>query len=151
MRGKRTEGIQRDREGRITPAHTGKTTLRFRYPLYDTDHPRTCGENRPKPLRTATRFGSPPHMRGKLNNESAADNVGRITPAHAGKTYRLSVRQVRLSDHPRTCGENLSVTTIYLNGIGSPPHMRGKPTISQMESGKQRITPAHAGKTRRQR
>ena len=50
-------------------------------------------------------------------------------------------------DHPRRCGEN---SVGLLNAIcitGSPPQVRGKPLIKQIESLEGGITPAGAGKT----
>ena len=49
-----------------------------------------------------------------------------ITPAHAGKTHPDKQRLNLIEDHPRACGENL---TLYLEDgyiEGSPPRMRGK-------------------------
>ena len=53
------------------------------------------------------------------------------------------------ADQPRTCGEyplNISVTSIKL---GSAPHMRGIPREGPPAALPARISPAHAGNTRR--
>ena len=67
-------------------------------------------------------------MRGKRPMSMAGWMTGRITPAHAGKTFPLCI----CADIAR----------------GSPPRMRGKPGISCRFRKGRRITPAHAGKTR---
>ena len=46
------------------------------------------------------------------------------------------------------CGENRSPRSLCPRCRGSPPRVRGKPSISQYLSGDQGITPACAGKTR---
>ena len=51
--------------------------------------------------------GSPPRMRGKLDDIPAKQRERRITPADAGKTaFALTYFQIG-KDHPRGCGENL--------------------------------------------
>ena len=66
-------------------------------------------------------------MRGKRKFHQKILAVGRITPAHAGKTPEHCVPTVEGWDHPRACGENLDATMSYDTAPG--------------------ITPAHAGKT----
>ena len=51
------------------------------------------------------------------------------------------------TDHPRGCGENLSVLLLMIANLGSPPRMRGKPISPLTQSSMSRITPADAGKT----
>ena len=55
----------------------------------------------------------------------------------------------RMSDHPRACGENYSFSSIMSTQNGSPPRMRGKLVAVWDGEKVKRITPAHAGKTRR--
>ena len=71
----------------------------------------------------------------------------RITPAHAGKTDFRPQRKPLHPDHPRACGENVSIGDLTSNFIGSPPRMRGKQKPSDDIWAQIRITPAHAGKT----
>ena len=112
-----------------------------------TDHPRVCGENprRLAPLKSAR--GSPPRMRGKLASRLLAPACVRITPAHAGKTWRNFRFVLRCSDHPRACGENCLALFNSTHDSGSPPRMRGKPEVVIKFGMHIRITPAHAGKT----
>ena len=90
----------------ITPAPAGKT-VRYRCKnAFRKDHPRTCGENYAKSLNVYTNAGSPPHLRGKLNNFTFSRRKIRITPAPAGKTVCMKQIEKLKKDHPRTCGEN---------------------------------------------
>ena len=68
MRGKHrlaTAGLQ---STRITPADAGKTTRAATAWRKPRDHPRGCGENAHSPKSEQRAPGSPPRMRGKLNN-----------------------------------------------------------------------------------
>ena len=70
---------------RITPAYAGKS---YKYSaVYDLeeDHPRLCGEKTKTFISFTTFQGSPPPMRGKGQTIKHFVNVGRITPAYAGK------------------------------------------------------------------
>ena len=70
-----------------------------------------------------------------------------ITPACAGKSFRLLLRECDVWDHPRLCGEktHLLCETCSLNG--SPPPVRGKAKFGDDEAMRIRITPACAGKS----
>ena len=68
-------------------------------------------------------------MRGKPVVEHGRAERDRIIPAHAGQTDRSSSGWRYRSDHPRTCGANVSTTA--------------------MGSSRGRIIPAHAGQTTR--
>ena len=113
------------------------------------DHPRACGENLSPPVSVRDVVGSPPRMRGKQQVVKAANDNARITPAHAGKTYRVNTQRFWIEDHPRACGENPAFWLSIMSRVGSPPRMRGKlrkRTLIMKSCG---ITPAHAGKTRK--
>ena len=69
------------------------------------DHPRVCGEKISGTTLITTQQGSPPRMRGKADSPSARFRVHRITPAYAGKSYRIFWRCHADKDHPRVCGE----------------------------------------------
>ena len=86
-------------------------------------------------------------MRGKLNHASARRDAAGITPADAGKTRRDKSRGKNGRDHPRGCGENSFIWNMKQQGEGSPPRMRGKPSLRIGVSPLVRITPADAGKT----
>ena len=44
-------------------------------------------------------------MRGKEDSKKYYEELGGITPAHAGKRVVAEVCFVSNADHPRTCGE----------------------------------------------
>ena len=87
VRGKRrvlTAGLH---AARIIPARAGQT----RYPpacnTVNTDHPRACGANTDNGQTVATRNGSSPRVRGKLDRWEARRHRRRIIPARAGQTW----------------------------------------------------------------
>ena len=51
-------------------------------------------------------LGSPPLTRGKLPVILFSLSMRRITPAHAGKTFRQLQCLPGVKDHPRSRGEN---------------------------------------------
>ena len=86
-------------------------------------------------------------MRGKPGFRNFVVKFGRITPAHAGKTFRSAGMPLRAADHPRACGENTIEKAEFTAPSGSPPRMRGKRDPALEGFSLRRITPAHAGKT----
>ena len=73
----------------ITPAHAGKSRLAAAGMTVNQDHPRACGEKF-YPIRTLQALqGSPPRMRGKVQDYGILYMRYRITPAHAGKSGTL--------------------------------------------------------------
>ena len=147
MRGKLFEKANESKRKRITPPHAGKTERNRVSSASVTDHPRACGENFRHSRRNTAISGSPPRMRGKLSMISTATAKTRITPAHAGKTYKIKLIDSSTTDHPRACGENTSRAFLASRSAGSPPRMRGKRLAVAMMRVSARITPAHAGKT----
>ena len=94
--------------------------------------------------------GSPPHMRGKEIWRLRWTTRKRITPAYAGKSFRGGFWGGNCRDHPRVCGEKIEQRIRDYQAGGSPPHMRGK-GVQQSDSGvRVGITPAYAGKRRRE-
>ena len=111
------------------------------------DHPRTRGEKLQNGERALTKTGSPPHTRGKDNEETFTDYCTRITPAHAGKSNSEELRRDATEDHPRTRGEKIAGSMTLNRKSGSPPHTRGKDKANGEKCVHRRITPAHAGKS----
>ena len=93
------------------------------------------------------RWGSSPLTRGKLWASTRDERASRLIPAHAGKTPTRSGRSGRWAAHPRSRGENTTLTTAALIGIGSSPLTRGKPSTPPVMWYTERLIPAHAGKT----
>ena len=135
------------RQERITPACAGKRRRRRKLQRSSQDHPRMCGEKKKKFNIGNGLCGSPPHVRGK---EELIDRVNisiRITPACAGKSTRWRAGRTYTKDHPRMCGEKVTVFFRSANCQGSPPHVRGKGLHSNTQLPVKGITPACAGKS----
>ena len=108
-----------------------------------------CGEKLLNLVATGEKQGSPPRVRGKVEEDNPALLAERITPACAGKSYLPYRSQPAQKDHPRVCGEKPPVAFMMNFVMGSPPRVRGKGVdVSSRQSGI-RITPACAGKSLR--
>ena len=86
-------------------------------------------------------------MRGKAGGDDLCPVHLGITPAYAGKSRRKLSRSCTVQDHPRLCGEKLTVCTKSGSSPGSPPPMRGKGFGGWLKQARQGITPAYAGKS----
>ena len=71
-------------------------------------------------------LGSPPRMRGKVEEVTPTNETDRITPAYAGKRLCCRVGSRVTGDHPRVCGEKKYTAQEIVGKLGSPPRMRGK-------------------------
>ena len=87
-------------------------------------------------------------MRGKAFQKAQLLLQAGITPAYAGKRWKLLLLLCLMWDHPRICGEKLLLSTRLRSLAGSPPHMRGKVQLPLVFTSCRGITPAHAGKSR---
>ena len=88
-------------------------------------------------------------MRGALQEYWEFIDEDGITPAHAGSTRTKPPGNVSARDHPRSCGEHNLQDGGHIIVWGSPPLMRGAPTVGALCPRGLRITPAHAGSTSR--
>ena len=166
MRGKVQRQRMHARARRITPAYAGKRVRCSQQALPRTD-PRMCGEKHNRSYQQGLERGSPPHVRGKEAQEEWVEQVPRITPACAGKSVSWYVMTSSTWDHPRVCGEKLTIGTgasgvggitprmcgekpssffMSMRSAGSPPRMRGKGHRMPINVNQVRITPACAGK-----
>ena len=132
---------------RITPAHAGTTPEDVLARVTIQDHPRSRGDHpwRSRSYR-ATR-GSPPLTRGPPRGPRARNSTRRITPAHAGTTWRGPAGWRTLTDHPRSRGDHGVSQTAGDTNTGSPPLTRGPRHDGRGPEVQHRITPAHAGTT----
>ena len=131
----------------ITPACAGKRRYRYLFDFYTRDHPRVCGEKSKEVAEYASKAGSPPRVRGKVEPFKGSMYQSRITPACAGKSVRLSGLSGSGTDHPRVCGEKVPPLLPVVLYRGSPPRVRGKGRCSRYSIPASRITPACAGKS----
>ena len=85
-------------------------------------------------------------MRGKGSGSLPVYLPARITPAYAGKSFRVCGQLVFFQDHPRLCGEKAFKVPERSMKVGSPPPMRGKGGFAPCQASHLGITPAYAGK-----
>ena len=91
--------------------------------------------------------GSSPLTRGKRFVLTSRFCLVGLIPAHAGKTSKDPPTLVKPRAHPRSRGENTNVRK-GLNALaGSSPLTRGKLAVLLLPRSRQRLIPAHAGKT----
>ena len=147
MRGKERCARFFDTVGGITPAYAGKSTKSRSVTRWRWDHPRICGEKPVGAEMGAIVPGSPPHMRGKGSIYGDTLKGTGITPAYAGKRLKRPMGDASAEDHPRICGEKACAGRNRSCEKGSPPHMRGKATVSRFIMMPMGITPAYAGKS----
>ena len=132
---------------RITPACAGKRFTSTVLPSVSQDHPRVCGEKIRWSHIKRDKLGSPPRVRGKADGCPPGSQIGRITPACAGKRRAGGLKCGVEGDHPRVCGEKLGKNIGCSQMVGSPPRVRGKGRCRTGTPVTDRITPACAGKS----
>ena len=126
MRGKAIKSICPNHGNRITPAYAGKSIFINTFLQLFKDHPRLCGEKFAQYDAAFWEWGSPPPMRGKAPFSKSKPTFTGITPAYAGKSFRIVTKKLH---------------------VGSPPPMRGKVLTFVKIVASARITPAYAGKS----
>ena len=94
-------------------------------------------------------LGSSPRMRGALKRLLARLCSKGIIPADAGSTCFLIYLLYVTQDHPRGCGEHLTVLSRTRTLRGSSPRMRGARLPQPWDLQPTGIIPADAGSTSR--
>ena len=133
---------------RIIPARAGPTGYRFAVFRHHPDHPRSCGANGLSRHAISYCSGSSPLVRGQPPAMLHTTVRLRIIPARAGPTRRIRAARCPASDHPRSCGANLSSQSPSWSGSGSSPLVRGQRLDMVPCRIEERIIPARAGPTR---
>ena len=105
VRGKPIQARVVECKNRITPARAGKTRPGALRSTPYSDHPRACGENSPTRTPVYSVIGSPPRVRGKLDDIKGLAVDERITPARAGKTRRCKLRSAFRRITPARAGK----------------------------------------------
>ena len=112
MRGKAIAPVLPETKLGITPAYAGKRAVSGISIALTWDHPRLCGEKRSFRFIMDVFRGSPPPMRGKVDFVQSQAEADRITPAYAGKSATGATSSIVKKDHPRLCGEKVSMLTV---------------------------------------
>ena len=147
-RGKPSSLTLRPRTARLIPAHAGKTACLAEGEVGGKAHPRSRGENRSDGTARARGSGSSPLTRGKLSLSRLRLCERRLIPAHAGKTRTRTHPASSSQAHPRSRGENNGSIRALSAYEGSSPLTRGKRLLAVLGCARERLIPAHAGKTR---
>ena len=146
-RGKQRTSRRGNRRTGLIPAHAGKTSFPAGSGAKRRAHPRSRGENHSPHLTSSTAVGSSPLTRGKRNMSPTSSAPAGLIPAHAGKTQRGCWVRLLIGAHPRSRGENEWPTRVGPAAGGSSPLTRGKPQRGRGRQRRNRLIPAHAGKT----
>ena len=93
------------------------------------------------------KWGSSPLTRGKHNQVTNDTNNQGLIPAHAGKTFGVTLVEDCIWAHPRSRGENAETACFHCDSEGSSPLTRGKQQQQRTNTNKHGLIPAHAGKT----
>ena len=150
-RGKRGHAGRPEQRRRLIPAHAGKTCRCLSCLRRPRAHPRSRGENKRVRGELGEIKGSSPLTRGKPHLCAHLEMRLRLIPAHAGKTQWRSRTWQPSEAHPRSRGENRTMTLRLERDGGSSPLTRGKRDLQRRLIRRVRLIPAHAGKTRSRR
>ena len=113
-RGKPQQLIGDSQPRRLIPAHAGKTAQTPPRGNTEAAHPRSRGENMALVYQPRVTSGSSPLTRGKQADQRPVRILGRLIPAHAGKTCPKLYRFDPSAAHPRSRGENTSRPALLL-------------------------------------
>ncbi len=128
---------------RVPPVLIDIETRARRAPPEDVDN--RCRVTSKKPVGLVD--GPPPLARGERDPGCAGVEVGRTTPACAGRTAVVVSVSIRAPDHPRLRGENGQRPRCCCITAGPPPPARGEPSLALTAGAAGRTTPACAGRT----
>ena len=146
-RGKLNPALETGTEGRLIPAHAGKTVDQVSAVVDVEAHPRSRGENLVAIRAEAEYGGSSPLTRGKRRHRKPTGIKSRLIPAHAGKTAQAHATPSWKPAHPRSRGENEARGEGWHPTQGSSPLTRGKLVVPPQLIVGYGLIPAHAGKT----
>ena len=92
-------------------------------------------------------MGSSPLTRGKQAASRGCCVAARLIPANAGKTFCVPAIRAWTRAHPHSRGENTTKKRSVPIRTGSSPLTRGKLDLLAIKIDRDRLIPAHAGKT----
>ena len=88
-------------------------------------------------------------MRGKVGQTTVAALVHGITPADAGKSYRLGYSNGKAEDHPRECGEKYIYWVMTADSSRITPASAGKRALADVQHVGRRDHPRECGEKAR--
>ena len=148
-RGRRRQGpVRRGCHG-LTPACAGTTMWSLPVRPLSWAHPRVRGDDKMASCAESGATGSPPRARGRPGRVDQLRPGQGLTPACAGTTSPSSWRRRRWRAHPRVRGDDDTADEMIEDLDGSPPRARGRREPPHRVVGRERLTPACAGTTRR--
>ncbi len=104
-----------------------------------------CGEHCTNIHNPNIAIGSSPRVRGTLYEVNGDPFIYRFIPACAGNIGRYLSQAIRLSVHPRVCGEHENTLNALIRMAGSSPRVRGTSCDSNPHRWFVRFIPACAG------
>ena len=145
--GKQNAAGRVGRNGRLIPAHAGKTMTVPPVAIHRRAHPHSHGENAAAAAGYVVKSGSSPLTRGKHHPKQQRYRHRRRIPAHAGKTPGPRSSRTAYQAHPRSRRENDDAGLSPGVVAGSSPLTRGKHCLAFLCLRSFGLIPAHAGKT----
>ena len=132
-------------ELRFIPACAGNAFIAAASAAPLTVHPRVCGERFWPSVRSYTRPGSSPRVRGTHMEIFCTVRIRRFIPACAGNAGDRVPTAISTTVHPRVCGERYTTAVLSCFATGSSPRVRGTRQRSRREPRHVRFIPACAG------
>ena len=117
----------------IIPACAGNSILVQEITQQFWDHPRVCGEQLSVYYQVVTHLGSSPRVRGTVGFSLGSFAATGIIPACAGNSKPGGRVSRGIGDHPRVCGEQLSLTDIVIISQGIIPACAGNSPVFASE------------------
>ena len=130
---------------RFIPARAGNSNGLLLRKVYETVHPRPCGEQLNLFDGHFSSSGSSPPVRGTVLLSGASFTLLRFIPARAGNSRPLTETLCLIPVHPRPCGEQVLQTKHKIKICGSSPPVRGTDANIGREHIDDRFIPARAG------
>ena len=130
---------------RFIPACAGNARQAYKGYAKHSVHPRVCGERSCRIINGLFENGSSPRVRGTPAQLLSGLIALRFIPACAGNAITIICDRLRLSVHPRVCGERNRFIGYGLNPRGSSPRVRGTRLHKLIQSNHVRFIPACAG------
>ena len=108
-------------------------------------HPRSCGEQTRHCMTSYDVPGSSPLVRGTDHRSNGTTKGRRFIPARAGNSFGVGSCFKQIPVHPRSCGEQLTLSLMHSRISGSSPLVRGTVVNQPDVRTRGRFIPARAG------